>query len=116
MAMQPEELLKRLTELLGEHQTQTEAKLSQLQITQSSGDAAEPAEAYIVKLAEELDKVVAARHVAGMYEDAECQPCLQTRQKITMAALERIEARVPGTREALALYEERNAPIEIVEE
>ena len=111
MGMQPEELLEKITQLLGEHQTQTEAKLSQAVTELTGGD--EPAEAYVAKLAEALDGILTTRHPGGMCEKDDCQLCIEQRQTITLDVLARIEERVPGTREAIANYELRNTPIEV---
>ena len=79
------------------------------------GSKAMHSEQFTQELAEHLDNIMIQRHPAGMCGKDGCQFCLEQRQSITLDVLARIEERVPGTREAIAIWELRHEPIEIVE-
>ena len=70
-------------------------------------------EALANHLAQQLDKRLSARHPAGLCDDDGCRPCQKQRADITWQALQKIEERVPGTRDAVAQWQLMNTPIEV---
>ena len=71
-------------------------------------------EAFANHLAEQLDRRLSARHPAGLCDDDGCRPCQKQREDITWQALQKIEERVPGTRDAVAEWQLMHTPIEII--
>ena len=70
-------------------------------------------EALASLLAQQLDRRLSARHPAGLCDDDECRICQKQRDEITLKTLQKIEERVPGTRDAVAEWQLMNMPIEI---
>ena len=64
-------------------------------------------------LAEQLERRLAARHPAGLCDEDSCRLCQKQRADITWQALQKIEERVPGTRDAVAEWQLMNTPIEV---
>ena len=71
-------------------------------------------EALADHLAQQLDRRLSARHPAGLCDDDGCRLCQKQREEITWQALQKIEERVPGTRDAVAQWQLMNTPIEII--
>ena len=71
-------------------------------------------EALANHLAQQLDRRLSARHPAGLCDDDECRLCQKQRQEITWDALNKIEDRVPGTKEKIAEWQLMHMPIEII--
>ena len=70
-------------------------------------------EALANHLAEQLERRLSARHPAGLCDDDGCRLCQKQREAITWQALQKIEERVPGTRDAVAQWQLMNTPIEV---
>ena len=64
-------------------------------------------------LAQQLERRLSARHPAGLCDDDGCRLCQKQREEITWQALQKIEERVPGTRDAVAEWQLMNTPIEV---
>ena len=71
-------------------------------------------EAFANHLAQQLDRRLSARHPAGLCDDDGCRLCQKQREEITWQALQKIEERVPGTRDAVAHWQLMHTPIEII--
>ena len=70
-------------------------------------------EAFASLVAQQLDRRLSARHPAGLCDDDGCRLCQKQRADITWQALQKIEERVPGTRDAVAQWQLMNTPIEV---
>ena len=64
-------------------------------------------------LAQQLDRRLSNRHPAGLCNDDGCRLCQKQREEITWQALQKIDERVPGTRDAVAEWQLMNTPIEV---
>ena len=56
-----------------------------------------------------------AQHQPGLCRQSDCQHCLDARNAVRLDILNKIEERVPGTRESLAHWELMNSTITITE-
>ena len=69
------------------------------------------------KLAETVSQVViqemAQVHQPGFCGESDCEGCAEQRNQVVLETVNKIEEKVPGTRDALAAYEYRNQPIVI---
>ena len=65
-------------------------------------------------LAQQLDRRLSARHPAGLCDEDGCRLCQKQREEITWQALQKIEERVPGTRDAVAQWQLMHTPIVII--
>ena len=80
----------------------------------SDGQITVDTEALASHLAQQLERRLNARHPAGLCDDDGCRLCQKQREEITWRALQKIEERVPGTRDAVAEWQLMNTPIEII--
>ena len=65
-------------------------------------------------LAQQLDRRLSARHPADLCDEDGCRLCQKQREEITWQALQKIEERVPGTRDAVAQWQLMHTPIVII--
>ncbi len=83
------------------------------EVSDQSGQITIDTETLANQLAQQLDRRLSARHPAGLCDDDGCRLCQKQREAITWQALEKIEERVPGTRDAVAQWQLMNTPIEV---
>jgi len=70
-------------------------------------------------IAERIAENIAKRtpqHPVGLCNNNECRVCPEQRNRITWDALQKVEERVPGTRDQMAQWTLDNTPTELVDE
>lgn len=104
---------------MGELKAEITAEMSQ---TDSSGSQTDSSESdALASLRQENEQlkgkltVFEKQHPPGLCQTDECQSCRDERNKVTLTTVNKIEERLPGTREKLAHWELMNSKLAIVE-